>query len=611
MKNHLSNLKVVRNLKPRQLGLAVTTFAALGFTMSVPAAAGEFRTINGLNNNPNDPTLGEAETPLLRLLTPEYEDGFNAPRITGPTGNVLPNARDISNTIVRQTEFVPNFLNASDWIWQWGQFIDHDLDLNEGEAAPPPEDFTPIPINPIDISTGLPDPLAPSIPFVRVPTAPGTGTGPGNPRQQINQLTSFIDGSQVYGSDSVRAEFLRTNDGTGKLKSQIINGEELLPFNTGGLPNANTDRSGALAPEELFIGGDVRVNEQIGLTAVHTLFVREHNRIAETLAQQIDAGDPVILEKLEESGLDKGDFIYESTRKVVGAQIQVITYNEFLPLFIGDSLLEDYSGYDSTVDPRVSVEFANGTFRVGHTFLSPELQRINNDGTSPGGVSLSDAFFTPQEVIDNGVDSLFFGLASQVAQEFDNQIVDEVRNFLASIPTGGFDLASLNIARGREVGLPGYNQARVELGLAPVTGFLTTNTELGITSDPEIAALFEQIYQSVDDVDWWIGGISEDSFNGGLVGELFNTVISDQFRRARDGDRFFFLNDLDHLLALAPDLESTRLSDIIRRNSSISKIQDNAFVVPEDVPEPSSILGLVTLLGLAAIAQRYNFPPKP
>ena len=582
--------------------------------MSVPGAAGEFRTINGFGNNLNDPTLGEAETELLRLLSPEYEDGFNAPRITGPTGNVLPNPRDISNTIVRQSKSVPNFLRASDWIWQWGQLIDHDFALNEGGADRPPEDFIPIPVNPIDIATRKPDPLAESpgfIPFVRVPAAEGTGTGLGNPRQQINELTSFLDGSQVYGSDQVRAEFLRTNDGTGKLKSQIINGEELLPFNTAELPNGNTNRAGALPPEELFIAGDIRANEQIGLTAAHTLMVREHNRLAQELAEKIDAGDPVILEKLDQSGLEKGDFIYESARKVVGAQIQVITYNEFLPLFIGDSLLDDYSGYDPTVDPSISQEFTNANFRVGHTLLSEELQRINNNGDSVGSISLGDAFFNPQEVIDNGVDSLFLGLASQVAEEVDNQLVEGVRNFLAPNATGGFDLASLNIARGREVGLPGYNQARVELGLDPVTAFLTTDTELGITSDPEIAALFEQIYQSVEDVDFWIGGISEDSFNGGLVGELFNSFISDQFIRVRDGDRFFYLNDLEHLLALDPDLESTRLSDIIRRNSSISKIQDNAFVVPEDVPEPSSILGLLTLLGLAAIAQLYNFPPKP
>ncbi|OLT58440.1 peroxidase family protein [Moorena bouillonii] len=611
MKNYLSNLKVVRNFKPRKLGLAITTFAALGFSMSVPAAAGEFRTINGFGNNLNDPTLGQAETQLLRLLTPAYEDGFNAPRITGSTGNVLPNPRDISNTIVRQTESVPNFLNASDWIWQWGQFIDHDLDLNEGGSHSPPEDFTPIPVNPIDIATGQPDPLAPFLPFVRVRAAEGTGTGIGNPRQQINQLTSFIDGSQVYGSDQVRAEFLRTNDGTGKLKSQSINGQELLPFNTAGLPNGNSNRSGALAPEELFIAGDIRANEQIGLIAAHTLFVREHNRLAEELDEKIKAGDPVILEKLDQSGLNKGDFIYESARKVVGAQIQVITYNEFLPLLIGDSLLDDYSGYDPTFNPSVSQEFANANFRVGHTLLSEELQRIDNNGTSVGSISLRDAFFNLQEVIDNGVDSLFLGLASQEAEEVDNRLVDGVRNFVAPNGNGGFDLASLNIQRGREVGLPGYNDARVELGLDPVTAFLTTDTELGITSNPEVAALFEKIYKSVEDVDFWIGGISEDSFNGGLVGELFNTVISDQFTRTRDGDRFFFLNDLDHLLALAPDLESTRLSDIIRRNSTITKIQDNAFVVPEDVPEPSSIFGLVTLLGLAAIAQRYNFPPKP
>ncbi|NET36837.1 MAG: PEP-CTERM sorting domain-containing protein [Cyanothece sp. SIO1E1] len=584
-------------------GVALTTFAALSFSGISSALAGEFRTINGLDNNPLDPTLGEAETELLRLLDPAYDDGFSAPRVTGPTGNALPNPRAISNTVVTQVELVPNFLNASDWLWQWGQFIDHDLDLNEGGNEPL---FIPV----LDPSDPLFNPAFPVLPFTRVNAAEGTGTGPDNPRQQINEITSFIDGSNVYGSDAERASFLRTNDGTGKLKSQIIGGEELLPFNTAGLANANAL---GLPEESLFLAGDVRSNEQIGLIAAHTLFVREHNRLAEEIAGQLEAGEPEIVEKFAASGLEAGDFIYEAARKVVGAQIQLITYNEFLPLLIGDSLLAGYAGFDPTVDPSVSNEFANGAFRVGHTMLAEDIQRVDNDGNSVDSIFLGDAFFNPEEVLENGVDSLFQGLASQAAQEVDNMLVDGVRNFLFAAGTGGLDLASVNIQRGREVGLPGYNAARVGLGLDPATSFLTTETELGITSDPELAALFASIYESIDDVDLWLGGISEDAFNGGLVGELFHTIFVDQFSRLRDGDRFFFLNDLEHLFAFDPDIESTTLTDIIRRNSTITNIQDNAFVVAssstEDVPEPSAMLSLLTLGALGAsrgLRQRHK-----
>ncbi|NES68754.1 MAG: peroxiredoxin, partial [Okeania sp. SIO2D1] len=449
------------------------------------------------------------------------------------------------------------------------------------------------------------DPLAPFLPFIRVAAAPDTGTGLDNPRQQLNQITSFIDGSQVYGSDQERANFLRTLDGTGKLKSQLINGEELLPFNTAGFTNANI--MAPIPDENMFIAGDVRANEQIGLTAVHTLFMREHNRLAEDLSSRLASGDAAILAQLDESELEEGDFIYESARKLVGAQIQVITYNEFLPLLIGDRLLDSYNGYNPQVDPAVSNEFANAAFRVGHTLLSPEIARVSDNGSVLATIPLGNAFFDPQEIIDNGIDSLLLGLASQKAQRVDNMLVDGVRNFLPPIPTGGFDLATINLARGRDIGLPSYNSARLGLGLQPVTSFLTTEDELGITSDPEVANLFASIYESVDDVDFWIGGISEMPINNGLVGELLNVVIKEQFLRTMAGDRFFYLNDLEHLLVLDPHLETTRLADLIRRNSKIKNIQDNAFKSSQPVPEPSSLLAWVILIaGAGYQLQRKN-----
>ena len=122
----------------------------------------------------------------------------------------------------------------------------------------------------------------------------------------------------------MRAAALRTNDGTGRL---LVSEGDLLPFNTPGLPNA-----GGTGPE-LFLAGDVRANEQVGLAALHTLFVREHNR----LAQEMAANDPSLT----------GEEIYQEARRIVGALIQVITYNEFLPALLGPNALRPYRGYSS------------------------------------------------------------------------------------------------------------------------------------------------------------------------------------------------------------------------------------------------------------------------
>ena len=152
------------------------------------------------------------------------------------------------------------------------------------------------------------------------------------------------------------------------------------------------------------------------------------------------------------------------------------------------------------------------------------------------------------------------------------------------------DLASLNIQRGRDHGLGDINEIRVDLGLSAYTSFLDLTG-----GDVDLANDFASVYSSIDDVDFVIGGLAESSFNGGLLGETFNTIVSDQFIRSRDGDRFFYLNDLDHLVAFDSNIESTSLSDIIRRNSTISSVQDDVFIVEsEAVPEPLSILGTIT-----------------
>lgn len=269
--------------------------------------------------------------------------------------------------------------------------------------------------------------------------------------------------------------------------------------------------------------------------------------------------------------------------KVVSAQIQIITYNEFLPILIGETLLEDFSGYKPYVNPSISNEFANAAYRLGHTLLNNQIHRFDDQGLKP--IALGDAddpskavFFNPKEVSVNGIDSLLRGLILQEAQELDNFIVDGVRNFLFPAGTGGLDLASVNIQRGREVGLPSYVDTYEQLFGIKITSF----EELPFASD--VIDLFQEAYNDVGQIDLWLGGISElSAHHGGLLGPTFSFFIKDQFARAAAGDRFFFLNDLKELTVLDEDLTHTNLSTIIRRNTSQGYlVQDNAFQVPYD-----------------------------
>jgi hypothetical protein len=504
-----------------------------------------FRTIDGSGNNKDNPDVGASFTELIRFVDSDYGDG-----ISSLAGQDRPSPREVSNAVSSQNESIPNTLGASDFLWQWGQFLDHDIDLTDGTD---PSEYADIGVPLGDLffdPDGTGDQV---IPFNRSIYAESTGTGADNPRQQLNEISGWIDASNVYGSDEERAITLRTNDGTGKLKTSEGN---LLPFNTEGLPNAGGSSS------ELFLAGDVRANEQVALTAMHTLFVREHNRLAEVYAEQHPDWD--------------GERIFQKARQIVGAEVQVITYKEFLPVLLGNRPLSRYRGYDRDVDGSIRNIFSTAAYRFGHSALSPIILRLDSEGheIAEGNLALRDAFFSPSIIIDEGgIEPILRGLAGQECQRIDPFIVDGVRNFLFGDPgSGGFDLESLNIQRGRDHGLPSYNDAREALGLGRVESFEE------ISSDPDIQGRLASVYDSVDDVDLWIGGLSEDPESGSHLGELFSLILKEQFETLRDGDRFWYEETLskDEIRKV----ERTKLSDIIRRNTNIGdEIQDDVFHV--------------------------------
>lgn len=504
----------------------------------------DLRTIDGAGNNVANERWGSTDEAMLRMGTIAYGDGAST-----PAGDDRPSAREISNAVIAQTESIVNDKHASDFVWQWGQFVDHDID--ETPIADPSEPF---------------DIIVPTGDVWFDPTGTGTMTIAldrsayytiAGVRTQFNAITAYLDASNVYGADAERQHEIRALDGTGRLKTSA---GDLLPFNTAGLENAPTNS------DTLFLAGDIRANEQVALTAMHTLFMREHNRIADS----IRAAMPNM----------SGDDVYELARCIVGAELQAITYREFLPVFLGPNALPPYDGYKPGVDAGISNEFATAAYRVGHSMLSSQLLRLNADGNeiAAGNLSLANSFFNPQLIIDDGIDPVLRGLSAQECQRVDAYMIDEVRNFLFGPPgSGGFDLASLNIQRGRDHGLPSLNQMRRDLGLPAYASFDE------VTSDATVAANLASVYASVEDIDLWVGGLAEDHVAGAMVGETWLTIIRDQFVRMRDGDRFFYRAYLPQ--PLVDYVNGMTLSRVIRANTSIgNELPGNVFLVGGAAP---------------------------
>jgi hypothetical protein len=507
--------------------------------------AAEFRSIDGTGNNLLNPEWGSTGEQLLRMAPAEYADG-----ISSPAGADRPGAREISNAIVAHSdEATPNDRNLTAFIYIWGQFIDHDLDLT-GAVSPREAINVPVPAgDPVfdPDSTGTQ-----TIPVNRSIYDLATGTSEDNPRQQINEITAWLDGSMIYGSDAETADSLRTFMG-GKLKTTTSA--------TGDLPPIDEDGN--------YLAGDVRANENIELTSMHTLFVREHNR----LAGEIAAANPSLSD----------DEIYQRARALVIAELQVITYKEWLPALLGSGALDRYRGYDDDVNPGIANEFSTAVFRL-HSTINDDVEFFDNDGraitfeyidedgqtiTVEGEVTLFEAFFNPTLLKYSGVDGILKYAASTHMEEIDNQIVDSLRDFLFTLPAGGLDLASLNIQRGRDHGLADYNAVRVAYGLPAVDSFDD------ITADEEVQQTLEELYGDVDNIDLWVGAMAEDHVRGSSAGPLMRAVIADQFERLRDGDRFWYQRAFSGSELFR--LERTTLADIIERNTGVEGLQDNVF----------------------------------
>jgi len=391
-------------------------------------------------------------------------------------------------------------------------------------------------------------------------------------RQQFNGITGFLDNSNVYGSNAARQTLLRAG----------VNGLMAVNPNFPAVPGIIPP----FGPGGSLVAGDLRVEEQPGLTTIHNLFFREHNR----LAREILAASPLLGDEV----------IFQTARRLVNAQWQHIVFHEWLPFVLGEGVFGQFgiqlpmntsesTTYDPFLDPSIVHAFATAAFRFGHSLIQGAFE-LNNpfapQSAITGPFQLCNNFANSDIFLGGnaaGAEYILTGLINQPMQSFDRFITTNLTNHLFPQPQNlgsfGQDLMARNIQRGRDHGLPGYTAYRAFCGLSPINSFCSFDRP----SDISVAnfALLANIYSSPADIDLWVGGTAENFVQGGMVGATFACLIGEQFRRLLFGDRFFFTHAGQagsYTAAQRVILRTRTLRDVICLNSPVTSVREDALL---------------------------------
>lgn len=557
------------------------------------------RTHDGSCNNGEKPARGASFTPFRRLLPAHYEDGlmqlngFRQSKLEsnmfrdGPFTPPHPSARLVSSTIIRDRPI--NSSQLTHLAMQWGAFAAHDFALTVEFPTPGcdvqnyvcTDVCAPVRVPEDDQAFGVGTPRNGScLPFSR--TIPACSTEDFQARAQVNEITHYLDGSVIYGSTKTRANFLREFVG-GRLKVSdpfpAGTGKDSLPQIPPCPPRENS-KGEQLPPAEsccppgfdtCFVAGDVRANEEVSFIVIHTIWLREHNRIAAALANLNPQWDD--------------ERLYQESRKIVIAQLEQITLYEFLPAILGqeffDKLIGPYPGYQPDRDSSIPNGFSTAAYRFGHTLIQDKFVRAGPDYLSNemGPLTLRDSFMNPQGYFDSqGTDPILRGWITQPARAFDEFVNSVLTTQLFERQPGmGLDLATLNIQRGRDHGLAPY----------PAWKYFCKKRF------PEFSHLFEfsndltkirflQTYGALDTLDLWPGGLAEETIPGGMIGPTFACIFAITFSDLRNGDRFWYENTSPQVFTPGQlaEIQKTSLARVLCDNGdAIATVQRNPLLM--------------------------------
>jgi peroxidase len=548
-----------------------------------------YRAVDGSCNNLENSQWGSAMTTFSRLFPADYGDGINSPR-RSYTGRELPSARLISSQVHTDDQVSDQGLSL--FSVAWGQFITHDIKFGVS-VAPTPNCCSegpsashsrclPIKIPDNDIFYSRFNQTCMN--FFRSVSGLKNECKLGS-REQINLISPVLDANTVYSNDEQLLRSLRTFSG-GKMKTykpfSDLGLKDLLPLK---LENPDV---GCIRPNtsvHCFLTGEARANEHNILVLHHTLLLREHNRLAEELAS------------INPRWSD--ETIFQEARHIVAALVQHITFTEYLPHVLGSKGLHDYgltssthgyySGYNKNINPTMSTGFATAAFRFGHSSIPNFLERWSPSHEFISSKRLSTMLLQPFDLLKPWyADQYMLGMLNKPALEIGESMTKEVTHHLFERPGQhfGLDLASLNIQRGRDHGIPSFNRWREWCGLKPVH----TWQEAGQVFTNHSAHSYPKIYASPEDIDLWSGGLSERPESGALLGPTFTCILGRQFFNLRAGDRFWYENSGWPSSFTPQQLQQIRRQSLARlicaNSDGIESIQQRALLLPDTKTNP-------------------------
>ncbi|XP_060868860.1 chorion peroxidase-like isoform X2 [Metopolophium dirhodum] len=452
----------------------------------------KYRTIDGTCNNLEHPLWGSTNTPYIRLGPAYYDDGNFTFRLQYKDGMELPGARKLQLELFwpKSSLFDPPDIRNYH-VNQIGQFVTHDISLMPSNFAVPPADCCTvqgeenipyicqavIKISPLDPSYSEINKTC--LPFRRAMTASFDFNCEITPQIPVNQQTAFVDASQVYGPTAAKADSLRSHK-LGRLKTEMIDGQE---FGAQDQRNGSTFCGGRTNVTYCFDRGDPRKNQHFGLILYEETFLRFHNLIAGLL--------------LKENPDWSDEILYQEARRIIIAALQIIVYRDYLPVLLDENneIVEQFklNEYMTIPDPLISGSKLEELLR-GMTFL-------------PGRCPLA---------------SYNLLVSSRMFHNWISTVAD-------------LDLLSIDIQRGRDIGLPPYIRVREICGFPNITSF----SDLANVLKPIDLFLLQKCYDSVEDIDLLVGALLEPNVDGAMVGETARCIIADGFYRIRYGDRLF------------------------------------------------------------------------
>ncbi|XP_043411451.1 dual oxidase 1 isoform X1 [Prionailurus bengalensis] len=544
----------------------------------------EVQRFDGWYNNLMEHRWGSKGSRLQRLVPASYADGVYQP-LREPH---LPNPRDLSNTAMRGPAGQASLRNRT----VLGVFFGYHVlsDLVSVETPGCPAEFLNIHIPPGD-PVFDPDQRGDVVlPFQRSRWDPETGQSPSNPRDLTNEVTGWLDGSAIYGSSHSWSDALRSFSG-----GQLASGPDpAFPRNAQSpllMWTPPDPATGQRGPQGLYAFGAERGNRDPFLQALGLLWFRYHNVWAQRLAREHPRwGD---------------EELFQHARKRVIATYQNIALYEWLPSFL-QKTPPKYAGYSPFLDPNISPEFLAASEQFFSTMVPPGVymrnaschfqEVINRNSSISRALRVCNSYWSrehPNLQRAEDVDALLLGMASQIAEQEDHVVVEDVLDFWpGSLKFSRTDYLASCLQRGRDLGLPSYTKARTALGLPPITRWQDINPALSQTNHTVLEATAALYNQDLSRLELLPGGLLE---SHGDPGPLFSAIVLNQFVRLRDGDRYWFENTRNGLFSEEEivEIRNTSLRDVLVAviNTSPSALQPNVFFwhAGDPCPQPRQL----------------------